>query len=108
MEEQLHQLYPRGRELWVKVIEVQQDGRFKLSAAAVDQFSGKLRSDDASLGGSTYSERRDARMAAAMGETSVASKQVEPTGPVPEMFTIHDAVVSNSTDYCIFCRHACR
>ena len=80
--EELRELLPVGREVWVKVTDVKGDGKIGLSAKNVPGHERDA------LGGG--------------GGSGGGMPRSTPQGKPPDLFSIHRAVVSNATDFGVF------
>ena len=78
---ELSELLPIGKEVWVKVTDIKEDGKMGLTAKSVP---GHERDALGSGGGG--------------GVATAKSVHAKP----PELFSIHRAVVSNATDFAVF------
>ena len=80
---ELSQLLPVGREVWVKVTDIKEDGKMSLTAKNVP------------------GHERDALGGGGGGGGGVATTKSAHAKP-PELFSIHRAEVSNATDFAVF------
>ena len=80
---ELSQLLPVGHEVWVKVTDIKEDGKMGLTAKNVP------------------GHERDALGGGGGGGGGVATTKSVHAKP-PELFSIHQAVVSNATDFAVF------
>ena len=97
--DELKRLLPVGSLCWAKVLSVDADGKkVSLSTKLVGQDSGEDL-DPGHTGAATKKPSESGPSATPAGSTT---RFAEPTGPVPELFSIHRAKVSSGTDFAIF------
>ena len=102
--EELKELFPVGRSVWVKVVSISPDAKkVGLSTKLVDQTCGA--DLDPGHTGKATRESQQKGCDNATGRTVPAegvSRFVEPIGKVPDLFSIHRAKVMSGTDFAIF------
>ena len=84
---ELSQLLPVGREVWVKVTDIKEDGKMSLTAKNVPGHERDALGGGGGGGGG--------------GSGGVATTKSAHAKP-PELFSIHRAEVSNATDFAVF------